>query len=237
LKRRIISESYHSYNATPNNKTGFNMTPCRIVTGKKPIIPAYEFGQIGITNARRGDEAEQRAEYGIFLNNMYNSQSHYKVYVPNRRHIYSKRTFVPTTNYPAEWNLVPRMKDLNDMIEIIDDNNDEMSTNDVILMNSSNPEGIAQSKVMQNEVNRLTLEKSSEPTTVMRGNDLVNVIDNDADHSNINTDVEDINDSVLYEKASGVEGGVNIVSDNENDLSDDDSHINDDVLKRKEGNI
>ena len=90
-----MSRSISSIDATPNSKTGPTKTPYQVVTGKKPIIPAFEFGQIGITNARRGDEPEQRAEYGIFLDNMYNSKSHFKVYVPSRRQVYSKRTFVP----------------------------------------------------------------------------------------------------------------------------------------------
>ncbi len=129
LRGELLSRAISSINATPNGKTG----------PTKTIIPAFEFGQIGITNARRGDEPEQRAEYGIFLDNMYNSKSHFKVYVPSRKQVYSKRTFVPTTQYPTGWNLVPRMRDLNEMEEFIGKDDDIRSTSKIDLMNSNDP--------------------------------------------------------------------------------------------------
>ena len=57
-----MARAISSINSIPNGRTGPNKTPYQIVTGKKPIIPAFEFGQIGITNARRSDDPDQRAE-------------------------------------------------------------------------------------------------------------------------------------------------------------------------------
>ncbi len=203
LRGELLSRAISSINATPNGKTGPTKTPYQVVTGKKPIIPAFEFGQIGITNARRGDEPEQRAEYGIFLDNMYNSKSHFKVYVPSRRQVYSKRTFVPTTQYPTGWNLVPRMRDLNEMEEFIGKDDDIRSTSKIDLMNSNDPEDIMQSRLLEKEIERLSLdEPNGVRTSIMRGNDLINIRDNyntSLDDKSPNGAMEDVDITSLIE--------------------------------------
>jgi hypothetical protein len=174
LRGELLSRAISAINATPNSKTGYSKTPFLIVTGTKPIIPEYEFGQIGITNARRSDVPDQRSEYGIFLNNMYNSKSHLKVYVPNRRNVYSKRTFVPTTSYPASWKLEPRMRDIEDLVEIIETSDSNNCGNyDAELMNSKDPDAIANVHRMRMEMNKIARDnvENGDPS-IMRYNSL-----------------------------------------------------------------
>jgi len=201
LKGELLARSIFCINATPNSKTGPNKTPYLIVTGKKPIIPTFEFGQIGITNGRRSDAPDQRSEYGIFLNNMYNSKSHLKVYVPHRKNVYSKRTFIPTTSYPASWKLTPRMTSIEEMTEIIDANDENMSNEDVILMNSSDPETVANVNKMRMEMNRIMKENNdTNSNSVIRYNSLSKDTDNDDDVPDIvNDEEEDIvtNDNIV----------------------------------------
>jgi len=106
---------------------------------------------------------------------MYNSKSQFKVYVPSRRQVYSKRTFVPTTQYPSGWNLVPRMKDLSEM-EFVEEDDARKSTSEVKLTNSDDPEDIVQARLLQNQIEKLSMNKSDEyRTSVMRGNNLIEI--------------------------------------------------------------
>jgi len=93
------------------------------VTGVRPIVPSFSFGQIGQVNARRNDDKDIRSEYGMFMYNMYNLEKHFRVYVPHRNQMYSKRIFVPSSRYPSCWDLVRRMKNLNGEFEADKDDN------------------------------------------------------------------------------------------------------------------
>ncbi len=99
-------------NCVPNARTGPNRTPYQVITGKKPIIQPYKFGEIGQVESMRQDEKEHTTDYAIYLYNMYNLDKSYKVYVPSRNFIYSKRVFVPTKGFPASWGLKQRLRKL-----------------------------------------------------------------------------------------------------------------------------
>ncbi len=99
-------------NSVLNKRTGPDRTPYQIVTGKKPIVPSFKFGEIGLCESIRPDDKQSKSEYGIYLCNMYNLEKSYKVYIPSRKLIYSKRVFEPTRGFPASWGLKQRMKDL-----------------------------------------------------------------------------------------------------------------------------
>ena len=71
-------------NCVPNVRTGPNRTPYQVITGKKPIIQPYKFGEIGQVESMRQDEKEHTTDYAIYLYNMYNLDKSYKVYVPSR---------------------------------------------------------------------------------------------------------------------------------------------------------
>ncbi len=100
---------------------------------------------------------------------MYNSKSHLKVYVPNRRNAYSKRTFVPTTSYPAAWKLEPRMRDIKDMVEIIESSDDSnCNSYDADLMNCKDPNAIANVHRMRMEMNKISRNnvKNGDPSII-----------------------------------------------------------------------
>lgn len=84
-------------------------TPLQLVTGQRPTIPKYIFGQPGLVYSPRKDE-DRLAEWGIFIRER--SEKHdYAIYFPMRRGVlYSRRKFEATTNYPKEWGLTPRIR-------------------------------------------------------------------------------------------------------------------------------
>ena len=102
LDGELIMAAKIAINSVPNKKTGPGLTPYQIVTGRKVTPQPYRVGEIGLVNARREDNPGLRAEHGIFLYSEPDLPSHMKVYVPHRKLMYSKRTFVKSSSYPAE---------------------------------------------------------------------------------------------------------------------------------------
>ena len=125
LPKRLYGELYiaasFAINSVPNKKTGPTKTPYQVVVGKKPIIPSFKFGQIGLVNSRRQDDKDLRAEYGMFMYHMYNLEKHFKVYMLHRGQMYSKRVFVPSSKFPSSWDLTRRLKCFSD-VERVEDN-------------------------------------------------------------------------------------------------------------------
>ena len=103
LKGEELQVACIGINAVPNKKTGPGLTPYQLVTGRKVTPQPHKFGEIGLTNSRRQDDRNLRAEYGIYMHSKYNVSGHMVVYMPHRKMMYSKRTFVSTDKYPAEW--------------------------------------------------------------------------------------------------------------------------------------
>ena len=122
LPKRLYGELYtaasNAINSVPNKKTGPTKTPYQVVVGKKPIIPSFKFGQIGLVNSRRQDDKDLRSEYGMFMYHMYNLEKHFKVYMLHRGQMYSKRIFVPSTKFPSSWDLTRRLKCFDDVDNI-----------------------------------------------------------------------------------------------------------------------
>jgi len=112
LRGELMVAAAMAMNAVPNSKTGPSMTPAQIITGRKVTPQPYKFGQVGLANAQRTDDPDLRAEYGIFLYSVHDIAAHMKVYVPSRRLVYSKRRFVKTIQYPAEWSFQKRLTDV-----------------------------------------------------------------------------------------------------------------------------
>jgi hypothetical protein len=93
------------------NKVSYPMTPYQLVTHSKPFLPKCYFGQTGVFHFKRKDTPEIRSEWGIFIG--YGESSNYlRAYIPIRKLVYSRRTFKPNPNYPPEWNLQKRLKNL-----------------------------------------------------------------------------------------------------------------------------
>lgn len=94
---------------TTSTKTSAPSTPYHLVTGRKPFSPEFYFGQTGLFQTRRKDSPDMRAEWGIFLG-YGDGPGSLRAYIPMRNGVYSRRYFVPHPGYPAEWNLVPRVR-------------------------------------------------------------------------------------------------------------------------------
>jgi hypothetical protein len=104
-----------SYMEVANNlnrvacKASQQFTPYQLLTGAKPKIPQYYFGQTGVFSTRRRDEPQLRGEWGILVRELQRERS-YRVYILMRKSIYIKRKFVAHDAYPSEWNLLRRIR-------------------------------------------------------------------------------------------------------------------------------
>jgi len=81
-------------------------SPIHLVTGKKPEIPEFYFGQVGVF---KSPLKGQPNEWGIYIGTAGASGSH-RAYFPFRRGIQSRRKFVPHPVVPKEWNFPPRIR-------------------------------------------------------------------------------------------------------------------------------
>lgn len=99
----------HSLNRV-SNSVSHNMTPYQLVTGTKPALPSFYFGQVGVFYMRRQDAPDDRSEWGIFIAHVDEQHGHYRAYIPTRQALYSKRRFAPMESVPAEWQLPTRIR-------------------------------------------------------------------------------------------------------------------------------
>jgi hypothetical protein len=109
LYGELLDAAIVSVNALPDTKSGPHMSPYQIITGRRPKPRSFKFGTVGLCYSLRADTPDDRAEWGIFLDNADNATSNYRVFVPTRGQVYSKRKFVESTAIPAEWKLTPRL--------------------------------------------------------------------------------------------------------------------------------
>lgn len=92
-----------------SNKASSPSTPCQLVTGRRPFIPEFYFGQVGMFFVRKRDNPHVRAEWGIFLG--YNGhRKSLRAYIPLSQAVYARRKFHPYHTVPSEWNLAPRLR-------------------------------------------------------------------------------------------------------------------------------
>jgi hypothetical protein len=108
LEAEALSQAVTLHNQT-SNKASRPSTPLQLVTGQRPHIPQFYFGQVGLFYSKRRDNPHVRAEWGIFLG--YNG--HHKslrAYIPLAQAVFSRRKFVPHHAVPPEWNLRPRLR-------------------------------------------------------------------------------------------------------------------------------
>jgi hypothetical protein len=119
LTGELLSAAITAMNATPNTRTGPNTTPCMLISGKRPQLRKFKFGQAGLCECRRQDAPDTRAEWGIFLGITSNVSGHIRVYIPERGMVYSRRSFKlpprsPSASEPSsvskEWNYKPRLR-------------------------------------------------------------------------------------------------------------------------------
>ena len=77
----------------PNKVTG-TVSPYLLVTGMRPSIPEYYFGQTGIFYGKRKD-SEMRGEWGIFLGYVGATNKYLRAYFLLRNGVYSRKNSSP----------------------------------------------------------------------------------------------------------------------------------------------
>ena len=119
LTGELLSAAVTAMNSTPNSRTGPTTTPFQLITGKRPHMKKFKFGQVGMCECRRADSPDLRAEWGIYMGTSSNVDGHIRVFIPERGLLYSRRTFrlaprspsiTEPTSAPAEWNYAPRRR-------------------------------------------------------------------------------------------------------------------------------
>jgi hypothetical protein len=91
-------------NSVPNRSTG-NRTPFEIITGTKPLIPDYPFGQVGLFyhTTTTNNDMQSHADYGIVVGFNRDARNKYRVYFPFKNTILTRGAFQALEEPPAEW--------------------------------------------------------------------------------------------------------------------------------------
>jgi hypothetical protein len=112
LPAELEAESYlaaiRSANMVPT-KASQNYTSHQLVTHHKPMIPEFNFGQVGVARKLSRKSGENRGEWVIYLGYNYVSNNH-RVYNPITKAVYSRRVFIPYPEPPSAWNLPHRLR-------------------------------------------------------------------------------------------------------------------------------
>ena len=95
-------------NSGCNTVTGVS-NPYQLVTGLKPFVPSWTWGQPGIFKSPKED-THQKGEWGFFVGCEHDTSNHLKAWFPNQPGLYSRRKFVPHSAIPSGWNMKPRYK-------------------------------------------------------------------------------------------------------------------------------
>ena len=115
LYGELMAAAVTAINATPNTRSGSMATPFQLVTGRRPKMRHFKFGQVGLCESRRQGDDEM-SEWAMFLGIAGNVEGHYRVYIPTRGLVYSRRSFksptsgtVASASAPKEWGFAPRV--------------------------------------------------------------------------------------------------------------------------------
>ena len=93
-------------NSVPNVHTGHH-TPYELVTGSKPPIINYAFGQPGLFHT--DSDGLRRADFGIIVGFTYDAHSKWRVYFPASGAVRKCGSFQAVDYIPTEWNWPPRI--------------------------------------------------------------------------------------------------------------------------------
>ena len=115
LYGELMAAAVSAINATPNTRSGTLSTPFQLVTGRRPTMKHFKFGQVGLCESRRqGDD--DVSEWAMYLGTSGNMEGHHRVYIPTRGLVYSRRSFKSPTrgttasaSAPKEWGFAPRI--------------------------------------------------------------------------------------------------------------------------------
>ena len=95
-----------SINCLPNGASGPNHTPFQLVTKLRPTPRPIAFGTAVLAYARSTSDPQQRAEWGLYLSNLFKENS--RIYLPQYSIIVSRRKMIPQTGYPSDWRFIRR---------------------------------------------------------------------------------------------------------------------------------
>ena len=114
-----------SINCLPNSASGPNHTPFQLVTKMRPTPRPIAFGAAVLAYARSNSDPQQRAEWGLFLSELFRGS--FRIYLPQYSIIVSRRKVVPQTGYPLDWKFIRRPKIVQPVIlpSVIDINHDK----------------------------------------------------------------------------------------------------------------
>ncbi len=93
-----------SINCVPNKQTRPSRTAVEMVTGQRPYVRPFKFGQARLCHSKRPVSPDLRAEWCIFLTQDLFSPNNLRVYLPHSRTVVSRRKFKATEGYPDSWN-------------------------------------------------------------------------------------------------------------------------------------
>ena len=120
-------------------------TPYHLVTGLKPLIPTYYFGQVGLF---KGVSKDMNAEWGIFVSHG-DSINSLRAYFPLRRGIHSRRKFIPHSSIPKEWNYPARISKIGKEMNTIQDINQPANTTPIKVNPPTADDFISNSSIQQ----------------------------------------------------------------------------------------
>ena len=103
-----LAAAVEAISTLPNTSTGPTMTPYQIVTGRRPRPRSYAFGTPGICHSRRDDKPDQRAEWCLYMSGT--SDRDHRVYIPQRKLVFSRRKYVEMEGYPEDWGYKRRIR-------------------------------------------------------------------------------------------------------------------------------
>ena len=90
----------------PNSKTGQNQCPHYLVTHLRSILPLFTFGTAVLAHLRSDKDKDQRAEYGMFVDQRGNND--FLIYNPTYKVIVSRRKVISVLAYPLDWKLIKK---------------------------------------------------------------------------------------------------------------------------------
>jgi hypothetical protein len=110
LHGELLDAAIVSINAMPDTRSGPTISPYQLVTHRRPKVRSHVFGSVGMCYSIRADSPNDRAEWGIFLDDADNATSNHRIYIPLRGQVVSRRKFVESSGpIPTDWKLAPRL--------------------------------------------------------------------------------------------------------------------------------
>jgi hypothetical protein len=138
LESEAIMAVIDQMNSLPTTNTG-TITPLQAFTGRKPHVPAFAFGTIGVVYHPRHDDKTLRGEIGIFLSHGYHRR-YIKGFIPTRDKTYSVRQLTPLREQvtPPSWNFPQNIRGIqavSDKSKLVDEQSELLDSSTLEVSN------------------------------------------------------------------------------------------------------